>query len=240
MAERICSHDGCERKVLGRGFCAPHYSAWHRSQLRYGIVCATCGKQVRVARRKTRHCSHQCGIDAVNASKAGIPVESWRSRPHEQRRSRRWSRAQQKIGKAAGGTRCRTVWVSRTCKICPSRFVTQSSSTGTCCSPECTKANRKNKAHDASAKRRARKRGTYVAPVKRLTIFKRDKYRCHICKRLTNPKKCVPHPRAPTIDHVIPLAKGGTHEPANVATACFECNCLKRDEGGGEQLALIG
>lgn len=30
-----------------------------------------------------------------------------------------------------------------------------------------------------------------------------------------------------TIDHVIPLSRGGKHEPANLAPACVTCNCSK-------------
>jgi len=52
----------------------------------------------------------------------------------------------------------------------------------------------------------------------------------------------VPHPKAPTIDHVIPLSKGGTHEPANVQLAHYYCNSIKADGawGAGEQLAMLG
>jgi len=41
----------------------------------------------------------------------------------------------------------------------------------------------------------------------------------------------VPHPLAPTIDHVVPLAAGGLHEPANVQLAHFLCNARKSDRG---------
>jgi 5-methylcytosine-specific restriction endonuclease McrA len=39
----------------------------------------------------------------------------------------------------------------------------------------------------------------------------------------------VPHPLAPTIDHVIPLARGGWHAPDNVQAAHFLCNSRKSD-----------
>ncbi|MBF6368413.1 HNH endonuclease [Nocardia puris] len=71
-------------------------------------------------------------------------------------------------------------------------------------------------------------------------MFERDRWKCHLCKRKVRRSAVVPHPLAPTIDHVIPLSKGGTHEPANCATAHFRCNYTKRDCGGGEQLALLG
>jgi 5-methylcytosine-specific restriction endonuclease McrA len=32
-----------------------------------------------------------------------------------------------------------------------------------------------------------------------------------------------------TLDHVIPLAKGGTHHPGNLVAACTSCNRLKGD-----------
>jgi 5-methylcytosine-specific restriction endonuclease McrA len=78
----------------------------------------------------------------------------------------------------------------------------------------------------------------YVADVNRLQIFKRDRLICHICGKKTDPRKSAPHPKAPTIDHVIPLARGGTHEPSNVRLACRSCNCGKAHRGGGEQFAL--
>jgi 5-methylcytosine-specific restriction endonuclease McrA len=30
-----------------------------------------------------------------------------------------------------------------------------------------------------------------------------------------------------TIDHIVPLSRGGTHERANLAPACWSCNCSK-------------
>jgi 5-methylcytosine-specific restriction endonuclease McrA len=33
-----------------------------------------------------------------------------------------------------------------------------------------------------------------------------------------------------TIDHVVPLAKGGPHAIANLAMACFSCNSSKQDK----------
>ncbi|WP_261949456.1 HNH endonuclease [Rhodococcus sp. T9N] len=73
-----------------------------------------------------------------------------------------------------------------------------------------------------------------------MKIFERDRWQCHICNTRVKRDMVVPHPLAPTIDHLIPLAAGGTHEPANVATAHFLCNSRKGDRGAGEQLALIG
>ena len=48
-----------------------------------------------------------------------------------------------------------------------------------------------------------------------------------------------------TIDHVIPLAKGGYSDVDNLALACFHCNCRKADKlialdpDSGEEVPLF-
>lgn len=46
--------------------------------------------------------------------------------------------------------------------------------------------------------------------------------RCHYCR-----KSCPP--RELTMDHVIPLVRGGRTSKGNVVPACPECNRLKRN-----------
>jgi 5-methylcytosine-specific restriction endonuclease McrA len=71
-------------------------------------------------------------------------------------------------------------------------------------------------------------------------IAARDHWVCQLCKRKVDRMLFWPHPKSPSIDHVIPLTKGGMHEPANVQLAHLVCNTAKGNRGGGEQLALIG
>lgn len=246
MSKRSCSIDGCVRTHQARGYCAPHYSDWHRQQLKYTIVCH-CGKTAKVARKKTKHCSYKCGIDAVNAAKAGMSVSDWQDAcPEGGRRKGRLTRlqkGQRKAQRSAEGTRGRTIWVTRTCKLCPNTFTVKSSSPDRCCSETCTKRNKREIFYRKAARRRARKREVFVESVDRLVVFKRDNFICYLCKRKTNlyPNKHY-HPRKATIDHVIPLAAGSSagaeHSYANCRTACYECNASKSDRGGGEQLWL--
>lgn len=87
---------------------------------------------------------------------------------------------------------------------------------------------------------RARHHGVkYVAfPVR--SIYERDGYRCQLCGRQVLTKAAYRrrdgkiHPRSPTIDHIVPMCKGGNHEPANCQTACFICNSRKGGSGGGQ------
>lgn len=87
--------------------------------------------------------------------------------------------------------------------------------------------------------RRARKRAVEYEEVWRSRIFERDGYRCGICGRRCLKGKDVPHPQAPTLDHIVPLAQGGPHTYRNIQTACYLCNVIKADGPGG-QLRLIG
>lgn len=41
---------------------------------------------------------------------------------------------------------------------------------------------------------------------------------------------CDTEPEVLTLDHVVPLARGGNHTRTNVVPACFDCNSRKRDE----------
>jgi len=73
-------------------------------------------------------------------------------------------------------------------------------------------------------------------------IAKRDRYYCQLChpKRRVAMTKAVPHPKAPTIDHVVPLGAGGADTKANVQLAHFLCNSRKSNRGDAEQLRLVG
>lgn len=94
-------------------------------------------------------------------------------------------------------------------------------------------------------RQRARYHGVqYVAfPVR--VVFERDGYVCQICRKKTLPKVMYRkedgkiHPRSPTIDHIIPMAKGGPHKIENAQCACFRCNSLKGSAGGGQLLLAI-
>jgi len=143
--------------------------------------------------------------------------------------------------------RTKRIFKSVQCKICDRYFVTLF--TDVTCSTMCQDINDRDMKSQAKSRRRARKKLAFVENVSPKYIFERDKYRCNLklspsCNGKTDPAKVVPHPRAPTIDHIIPLGVGvendGWHSNANSWCACFECNCIKRDRGGGEQLALIG
>lgn len=61
---------------------------------------------------------------------------------------------------------------------------------------------------------------TTISKSVRFTIFSRDGYTCRYCGRQSDSCPLV-------IDHVIPVAQGGTNDPENLVTACHDCNAGK-------------
>ena len=83
----------------------------------------------------------------------------------------------------------------------------------------------------AKAKRRARKRNNgRLESIDPVEVFRSVDYVCQICGCQTDEdKRGMVHDRAPQLDHIIPLAQGGTHTWGNVQCACRACNITKSD-----------
>jgi 5-methylcytosine-specific restriction endonuclease McrA len=73
-------------------------------------------------------------------------------------------------------------------------------------------------------------------------LLQRDHSRCGICGQKISAKYEWPHRRSASIDHIVPVSKGGAHVKANLRPAHLECNQDKAAGfvPGGEQLLLIG
>lgn len=89
-------------------------------------------------------------------------------------------------------------------------------------------------------RRRAQKRGGASEPYTLAEIAARDRKRCGLCRKPVAMTKKVPHPKAPVVDHVVPIVDGGDDTRANVQLAHFLCNSRKGARAVNEQLALFG
>lgn len=78
------------------------------------------------------------------------------------------------------------------------------------------------------AKRRAITRGATAEDINPIAVFTLADWHCAQCRKST-PRRLrgKPHPDAPELDHVIALAKGGTHTLGNVQLLCRACNQAK-------------
>lgn len=200
--------------------------------------CVTCGVHCVPGENVSPNASKFCGRQCKRRWHQPPPQpkqpkpDGWMPR----RKRERLASAQRKLDRASAGTTCRwpRTFYGCTCHDCGQSFT--HTFLAMYCSPVCRRR--------ADRRRRdMRKRDAYVADVHRADVFERDRWRCQLCGCKVDRNKVAPHPKSPTIDHIIPISKGGTHEPANVQLACWSCNCLiKRDNigGAGDQLRLIG
>lgn len=102
------------------------------------------------------------------------------------------------------------------------------------CSGKCMK-----KANWSTKEAKRREKITAAMVDKDITVrglYRRDAGVCHICGGRCNPEDYTVRGGAfiagdwyPSIDHVVPLAKGGSHSWDNVKLAHRRCNTLKRD-----------
>ena len=88
--------------------------------------------------------------------------------------------------------------------------------------------------------RRARRLNVRYVEYSRADILERDGWKCQICTKPISRRLKFPHPMSPSIDHIIPLTKGGTDEPRNVQAAHWKCNVDKGNRAANDQLRLVG
>jgi len=91
------------------------------------------------------------------------------------------------------------------------------------CSDRCNNKYQKDK-------RRTRLKQVSFEPVNDEEVFNHHNYQCHYCSvDLVYPYEHG-NTNSATIDHVIPLSKGGKHERGNLVAACLSCNSSKSNK----------
>lgn len=200
-----CSVDGCDDVVKARDWCVRHYTRWARcgdplTRLR-GEVVAGC--------RICPRCSEDKPIEAFGRGRSYcLPCSAARTAEY----------------------RVENPYVPRgdqaDCQLCGQAFLANKRRYRYC-SPECSAA-RKNpdnwKHYNA---RKARLRAALVESFDRVEIFERDGWTCQICLTPVDRSAKFPSPASVSLDHIIPIARGGKHSRANSQTACLGCNVRK-------------
>lgn len=93
------------------------------------------------------------------------------------------------------------------------------------CSKECCE---KYSTRIGKGTRRARQFAARYESVNPIAILNRDNWHCKLCGRSTPRKyRGTTKDNAPEIDHIIPLALGGSHTFINLQCLCRKCNQLK-------------
>lgn len=182
--------------------------------------CVVCGAEFRSIRAEQICCSRVCGGLYSKPLTDAVRAENARAR------------------------------LTRTCEHCQTPFQMRNPSgrarrgettEGQFCSVDCSNfARGMVSGEECTTRRRTRVRAARVEPVNALTVLERDGWRCCLCGRST-PKRLrgTFDPRAPEIDHIVPIAAGGEHSYRNVQCACRECNIKKSGKPLG-QMRLFG
>jgi 5-methylcytosine-specific restriction endonuclease McrA len=218
---RSCTQDGCDRAHRAKGLCSTHYNQAMQPN-RHKVIAAQCvvcgvevsGKYQSGARQYV--CSTECRWWINPQSVLSLPLpRTHRAHPDYKAELVLY------VAPPVKAPRPR-VWVAGACAWCGDGYVVVHQLTARYCSDPCMKKQQRQEY-------RARKHKAFVARVSPNAIYVRDAWTCQLCMQPVDRDACVPDPRAPTLDHVLALANGGTHEPSNVQLACFRCNCIKGD-----------
>ena len=114
------------------------------------------------------------------------------------------------------GIRCKSILQAKKyCKVCRKRV------------------DRANGCH----RKRTRMRGLPYEPINKAKLFERDEWQCKICGDAVDRELDGNDPMGPTIDHIMPIAKGGGHIWDNVQLAHRTCNEMKSDSLDYEPMA---
>ncbi len=85
----------------------------------------------------------------------------------------------------------------------------------------------REKHRERKTRRRLLQKGVRVEKVYRRVVWERDKGRCGLCGEMVDWDVKYPDPRSPSIDHIVPISKGGVHSYDNVQITHLRCNVGK-------------
>ena len=224
---RTCELDNCERPHRAKGLCASHYNQTHapnRHNKTIEVNCAHCGATATRNYRATRWDNNFCS-DEHRAAHQWAEVRASRQQLTIYKAPPVWVRLRWPT-EIKSTTR---VFVATNCDICGTTFLCLFGSR--VCSDPCKAVRDNDLRRNGKHKRRALRRAAFRENVSASKTFAKDDNECQLCGEPMDMASKAPHPLSPTVDHIIPLARGGTHEPANVQSAHFICNAYKGDRG---------
>ncbi|MFF4791835.1 HNH endonuclease [Streptomyces sp. NPDC001276] len=231
-----CARCGTEKKVGLRGPIPTYCSGACRASLKYERSredgryerALTEGRQRTAARQAANQspCPF-CGAPMLNPRRKQCGAALCKKR-YQAERVREWQRAY----RAKHGQWCR-----------PANYAEQQR--------EYNRQRRQEQPHwrqmypDRAAAYDARRRAL-VAEARTEDVFApievhtRDNWTCRLCLLPIDPEVAWPDPMSPSIDHRIPLSRGGAHALSNVQSAHLGCNSRKCDRDMVDMVIRLG
>jgi 5-methylcytosine-specific restriction endonuclease McrA len=179
------------------------------------LACRECGAQI------------QRSMITIRKGKCTKVCPTCEAKAREERRQKE---KEAKAAERLAAKQLKKVKEPRACKCCGSLFIPGVRSSY--CSVECAKRVANNH-KDRRLRGQAGKDWDITVPA----LVQRDNNTCYLCGglcdstdyRLTDEGYFIAGPMYPSVDHVIPVAKGGKHTWDNVKLSHLACNMKKRD-----------
>jgi hypothetical protein len=211
----------------------------NKQLMKYTYACKYCGKVFHPKSKERQYCCKSCSVKDRRKDK---PIKQAKQKPvciicgneFEGNPCAKYcsDECRKERAKRRAFETCKTKHEAkikpRECKECGRMFTPgYGAKKRLFCSETCSK---RHASRIGKATRRARKRGNVYEFINPFEIFKRDQWTCQLCGAKT-PRKLrgTLEDRAPELDHIIPLAKGGEHSRKNVQCTCRKCNQQKGD-----------
>ena len=169
---------------------------------------------------RAKHCSGRC---RAKASRMADPEY----------------RSKQRARNAAAYVRRSAVYF-HDCRFCGKCFCSRSNRATRCAAIECERARNAKRAREGgwalkrNHVRKAARFGGLDGHYKPTDVYDRSEWRCALCGDDIDAQLAHPHPLSKSVDHIVPLSKGGDDTFANVQAAHLVCNMRR----GNKDLAL--
>lgn len=237
---RIYCSPYCKRKAAG-AMRRPNAEPWMPA----ATPCAVCGEQFVPFSSRNRYCSAVCRSVHYGWKTDPTRLYSRSCQNCQATFTTRYSRKRtcsDKCRAQMGNRRKRGVYFDegaegrcfvyfRKCQDCGTDICTRHPGQGFCA--QCVKARRSW----TDAKKNHKRRGAGPIQVSRKHLIELRGNRCHICGKIINLQLSGLHPMGLTIDHLLPVSRGGTNEISNLHVAHRRCN-VARGNRGHAQLIL--
>lgn len=257
MAKRICSIDDCEKAVLSRGWCSAHYQRWWATgdpePKAVYTECVWCGCELDGSHPLRQYCSKTCQNHAsysrrADAIRAEAKAATRRVRESTVKRCKQCDEAftpARSMAQLFCSKKCLRKYIRdnapldcavtgcerplRAKGLCNAHYKAEARANGNITPEKWTDRRRAN-----YHRRRALKKSLPAESFRPSEIFDRDGWVCGICSEVVDKDVAYPHSSSPSLDHIVPLSRGGHHTRDNVQLAHLSCNVRK---GAGEMVS---